>query len=200
MRTAFSFTCLFLVLSCSTPTTVAPLSVPLQYKTMASPGDFGTLPSCAAISRVQVSDRRSEPEIGKRVIEGQNSPPAPVTASGDVAAWVQAGIENALKRSGVTVGTAGAPVLHVTVEQISSTENVLHRSGYDGRIVLAAELRAGRASCWHGRADGNAENYGYSGSVENYQETLNHALDRAAIQLLGASDFKSAVCSRKCGG
>jgi hypothetical protein len=45
--------------------------------------------------------------------------------------------------------------------------------------------------------EGSSENYGYAGSIENYQETLNHALDRAAMRAFSAPGFRKAVCS--CG-
>jgi hypothetical protein len=186
-----------LLLSCSTPSSVKPVSVPLQYKTVASPAEFPTFPPCAAVSRVEVVDKRADQNLGKRFVEGKNSAAAPVTTTSDVAAWTREAVEAAMKRGGITVGKAGAPLVQITVEQIATSENVLHRSGYEGRIVLSGELRApGRdASCWQQRADGFSENYGYSGSSENYQETLNHAVDRAIIHLLEAPAFKSAVCS-----
>jgi hypothetical protein len=46
--------------------------------------------------------------------------------------------------------------------------------------------------------EGASENYGYSGTTDNYQETLNHALDRAMIRLLSDPGFQRSVCS--CGG
>jgi len=116
----------------------------------------------------------------------------------DVAAWVRSGATDTLKRAGASVGKTSAATLRLTIDQISTTENVLHRSGYEGRIVMSAELVRSGASCWKDRLDGFAENYGYAGSAENYQETLNHALDRAMIRLLGSPDFRKAVCS--CGG
>ena len=108
------------------------------------------------------------------------------------------GATDTLKRAGASVGKTSAATLRLTIDQISTTENVLHRSGYEGRIVMSAELVRNGPSCWKDRLDGFAENYGYAGSAENYQETLNHALDRAMIRLLGSSDFRKAVCS--CGG
>ena len=96
------------------------------------------------------------------------------------------------------VGKSGGPTLRLTIDQISTSENVLHRSGYEGRIVMSAELTKGGTSCWKDRLDGFAENYGYAGSIENYQETLNHALDRAMIRMMSSSEFKRAACS--CGG
>src|SRR5205085_12574589 len=95
-----------------------------------------------------------------------------------------------------THGKNGRSTLRLTIDQINTTENVLHRSGYDGRIVMSADLVGGNGtSCWKDRLDGFAETYGYAGSAENYRETLNHALDRAMIRMLNAPDFRKAVCS-----
>jgi len=185
------------IVACSTPSSVAPLTVPLQYKTMASPAEFPTLPPCAALSKTDVRDAREDKTLGKRFVEGKNAPAAPVSTSSDVPAWITAGVESAIKRAGIAT-KAGAPVLNIAVDQITTSENVLHRAGYEAHLSLDAELRsAGGASCWKGRGEGMSENYGYAGSTANYQETLNHALDRAIIRLLGSSEFKKAICS--CG-
>ena len=190
---------LVVIAACSTPSSVNPLSVPLHYKPMLNPAEYATLPACAALSKVDVSDARSEQAIGKRFVEGKTSPSAPVTASTDVAAWVRTGVENALNHSNVSTSKADAPELFIRVEQIVTSENVLHRSGYEGRITLSAELRPhhGSTPCWKERAEGSAENYGYAGSIENYQETLNHALDRAVARLLNSPELRK-ICS--CGG
>jgi len=50
---------------------------------------------------------------------------------------------------------------------------------------------------WHLAAHLDDESR-YSGTAENYQETLNHALDRAMIRLLGDPGFQRNICS--CGG
>jgi hypothetical protein len=199
MKRATLIVAAIIAAACSTPSSVSPISVPLQYKMMVSPAEFPTLPPCAAVSRVEVVDTRAEKTIGKRFVEAKNSPSAAVTTSTDVGAWAKAGVENALTRAGAATN-AEAPILHIGIEQIATGENVLHRAGYEGRIVLTAELRPARSgsACWKDRADGFSENYGYAGSVENYQETLNHALDRAIVRILGAPEFKKSVCS--CGG
>jgi hypothetical protein len=198
MRNCVCLTVLVLVVACSTPSSVAPVSFSLQYKTTASPGEFPTLPPCAAISDVQAVDSRTEKAIGRRFVEGRTTAAAPVTVSSDIGAWVRAGALDALKRAGVSPGTSGAATLRISIDQINTSENVLHRAGYEGRLVLSAELLArSGTSCWKDRADGFAENYGYAGSAENYQETLNHALDRAMIRMLSTPELKKAICS--CG-
>jgi hypothetical protein len=188
----------FIIAACTAiPTSLGPIAVPLQYKTIANPGEFPALPQCAAISNVQAVDARSEKMIGKRYVETKPSVTAPVSSSSDVAAWVRAGAVETLRRAGVSQNTKGA-LLRLTVRQIVTTENVARRSGYEGRIVITAELRdRGGNRCWQDKTEGASENYGYSGTAENYQETLNHALDRAMIRLFNDPGFQKSVCS--CG-
>ena len=198
MRNCVGLAVLVLVAACSTPSSVAPVSFPLTYKMTANAGEFPTLPPCASLSDVQAVDSRTDKTIGKRFVEGKAAPAADVTVTSDIASWVRTGALDAIKRGGVTPGSAG-PVLHLTVDQITTSENVLHRSGYEGRVMITGELTSKNgSSCWKDRAEGSSENYGYAGSAENYSETLNHALDRAMIRLLGSPDLKKAICA--CGG
>lgn len=198
MRKLIVVIALLLAFACRTPSSVAPLTVPLKYKTMASPAEITSLPACAAVSRVDVEDIRDDKAIGKRFVQDKPGAVAPVTASSDIAAWAKEGLETVLQKGGTTVGAKGG-VLRVRIEMITTNENVLHRAGYDGRIALAMELlpAGGGAPCWTDRVEGSSENYGYAGSIENYQETLNHALDRAADRALSSPGFRKAVCS--CG-
>ncbi len=181
--------------SCSTPSSVAPISIPLVYKTMAEPGDFPSLPACASLSGVEVVDGRAEKTIGKRFLEGNASTVVPVTTSSDVATWARNGALDILRSSGVTIGKPGAPVLRLAIEEIRTNENVVRRSGYDGRIVASGQLIRGGTVLWSDRGNGSAENYGYSGRADNYQETLNHALDRAVLGLLSRPQFRKEICS-----
>lgn len=41
---------------------------------------------------------------------------------------------------------------------------------------------------------GKSVNYGYSGSIENYQETLSEALERAVVTMAQSPGFKDALC------
>ncbi len=189
--------CTFLAGCTAIPTSLNPTEIPLQYQMVASPGEFPTLPTCAAISSIQVTDARLDKTIGKRYVETNPSITAPVTAASDVGGWVKAGAAAAAQRAGINQ-TAGGPVLRLSVRQIMTSENVARRSGYEGRIILGAGLvRKGGGVCWQDRTEGSSENYGYSGAVDNYQETLNHALDRAMIRLLGDPGFQKSICS--CG-
>ncbi|MDQ3198354.1 MAG: hypothetical protein M3Q46_04065, partial [Verrucomicrobiota bacterium] len=166
------------------PTSLGPVSVSLQYNQIASPGEFPTAPACASISSIQVVDSRLDPTIGKRYVETNPSVTAPLSTASDVAGWIKAGADNAAQRAGISQKAGGA-VLRITLRQIAVNENVARRSGFEGRLLISAELlRKGGGVCWQDRIEGTSENYGYSGSNENYEETLNHALDRAMIRLL----------------
>ena len=172
--------------------------MPLYYQPVASPGEYPTMAACAALSSIQVKDSRLDRTIGKRYIETNPSVTAPLTTSSEVPVWVKTGAAGAAQRAGIKE-TASAPILRLTVRQIGVSENVARRSGFEGRIEISAELvRKGGATCWQDRFEGTSENYGYSGQNDNYQETLNHALDRAMIRLFNDPGFQKTICA--CGG
>jgi hypothetical protein len=165
---------------------------------MANAGEFPALPDCAVLSSIRTTDKRLTTRIGKRYVETNPSITAPIDTGSEVAAWVRTGATSATQRAGIKEKKNG-PVLRITVRQINLNENVARRSGYDGRIVLSVQLtRRGGGVCWEEQIEGASENYGYSGSAENYQETLNHALDRAMVRLLSEPGFQKNICS--CGG
>ena len=178
--------------------TVNPVAVPLQYKTQADPSEFPSPLNCGGVSKVVVTDSRTNQVIGSRYLQEHTSTRADVTATGDVSAWVNSGADAALRKTGIVAGSGRGPTLRLTVNNIKTDESVYHRAQYTGRIGLDGELVGGNGqSCWHDSVEGVSENYGYAGSAENYQETLNHALDRAMIRILGSGAFRSAVCN--CG-
>ena len=192
-KTTLATTLSLLTLACA-PSTVNPVTVPLQYKTVATPAEYPASQSCAAISRVDVTDKRGSQTLGSRALQEKSSMRADVTSSGDVAAWIRSGAEAALKLANVSMTNSG-PALRISVDNIKTDESVYRRAQYNGRVSLTTELVSGGRSCWKGQVDGASENYGYAGSPENYQETLNHALDRAMIRMLESPEFKRAVCN-----
>jgi hypothetical protein len=85
----------------------------------------------------------------------------------------------------------------VSIDAISTRESIWHRSTYDATVAITGRLEspAGKA-CWTQTTQGMSSNYGYSGSIENYQETLNSALDAASGNLVRLQGFKDGLC--KC--
>ena len=91
--------------------------------------------------------------------------------------------------------TPTAPTLSLGLDSLRTSENIWHRAGYEARIVFAATLRApsGRI-CWQESVEGKGGNYGYAGSIVDYQETLNAALDAATLHMLNSSGLNDALC------
>jgi uncharacterized lipoprotein YajG len=174
---------------------IDPLNVPLKYtpnsKDATVVGDL----SCSAISQVQVTDGRTDKTLGERVHESKPLK-AQVTTSSDVAAWVQDGVQTMLTQNGFKLGSG--PKLSITVDTVHTKESVWHRSSYDAQVVLKGQLLSPSGnSCWTETIQGRDGAYGYSASVENYQQALNNALDTASLNLAQLGSFKEALC--KCG-
>jgi len=169
------------------------LEVPLAYK--ADPKNAGLLGgmSCKALAQVTAADARSEKTLGVRVHESKPLK-ADVTTSSDVASWVQGGAQSFLTQNGLVMD-AGGPRLHLAIDSVHTSESIWHRSSYTAAIGLSAQLQnAAGKSCWTTSVQGTGGNYGYTGSVENYQETLNRALDSATQHIAEQQGFKDALC------
>jgi hypothetical protein len=182
-----------ITLSACSVSRVEPLSIPLQYKVnLNGTGAIGGL-SCNSISQVQVDDVRTDKTLGVRVHESKPLT-ANVTATNDPTAWVQEGVRNVMSQNGLSAGSDG-PRLIISVDSLRTAESIWHRSTYDARVVLTDRLQtvSGR-TCWKETVQGAASTYGYSGSIENYQETLNRALDAATLHIVEPQGFKDALC------
>jgi len=186
---------LIAMLSACAVSRVDPLAVPLVYKSSTTPL-IARAASCPAISLIEVDDRRTDKLLGVRFHE--NKPlKADVTAASDPTMWVHDGMQAFLSRNGLKLDSTG-PKMVVEIRGLKTQENIWHRSGYEAKIALTARLQspAGKI-CAEQAADGKGGNYGYSASIENYQETLNAALDDAAQHLLDSPLFSSTNC--QCG-
>ena len=171
---------------------VDPLTVPLAYKPDSKPVLVGSF-SCTAIARVQGFDARGDKTLGVRTHESKPLK-ADVTLGSDPVPWVQEGVQHILGQNGVVFQGRG-PALLVWVNSLRTTESIWHRSSYDAQVSLVAQLQSPSGKiCWQGTGTGSAGDYGYPGSIEDYQETLNSALDAAVAQMAGPQGFKDALC------
>jgi hypothetical protein len=171
---------------------VDPLSIPLAYsQNPKNAGQLGSL-SCNSVSQLQVQDARADKVLGVRTHESKPLK-ADVSASTDPAAWVHEGVQSFLTQNGINFSGAG-PRLQISLDSLNTTESIWHRASYAAGIALTARLQspAGKV-CWKTTVQGHGGNYGYAGSVLNYQETLNEALDDATLAMSNAG-FKDALC------
>lgn len=184
-----------LLLSACAVSRVDPMSVPLSYTSDARNAAVVGPLQCNAVSQIQVRDARADKTLGERVHESKPLKAA-VTTDSDTAAWVQTGVQTVLQQNGFSFGNG--PKLILSVDSLYTKETIWHRSGYDARISMTAHLQSPSGkTCWTETAQGRGGNYGYSGSIENYQETLNEALANAALTMVQQQGFKDALCT--CG-
>jgi hypothetical protein len=130
-------------------------------------------------------------KVGVRYLE-QGRERWDVGMTGDAEAWLRAGAENALRLASIERDAAGRTIA-IELESITTDESVYRQAEYDGKVVLRARVTGGGAD-WSATKEGFAENYGRPGNSVNYEETVNHALDRALAALVNDSGFREALC------
>lgn len=193
MQRMASLALITLAVSACAVSKVDPLTVPLAYNYVRTPNAALQSPACSSLAGVQVNDKRTDKSLGVRYHESK-ALKAEVTAGTDPARWIQFGVEGFLNANGVKITSQG-PALILNLESLRTSENIYHRSGYEARIQLGAALKSPSGKvCWQESQDGKAGNYGYSGSIENYQETLNSALDVVTAHMLNTASFTAALC------
>ena len=178
-----------------------PTTMELTYQPSELPSEHPKVQSCAALSALHVEDARNGgSEAGQRLLEQQPEVTETITWRGDALPWFKQGVDVHLRRSSLLTNVSGKPEGTLKLEQIKMTEKVHLRASYDGRVVLSLDLRSpdtGR-TCWSARVTGFAENRGYPATGDIYNTTLNQALDKALIQLLGSTELTANLCG-KCG-
>jgi hypothetical protein len=186
-------TVLVVGLAACAPSSLAPYTFPASYQFMGSPGDFSVAPECARYAEIAVVDgRENSDKVGVRYLE-EGGPRHDVGMDGDVEGWLREGVEQAFREASIRQDDGSSHTVTVTLESIETDEAVYRRAEYDGKVVLRTRVSGGGAD-WQGGTDGFAENYGYAGKALNYQETVNHALDKALAKLVNDSGFRDALC------
>jgi hypothetical protein len=177
-----------------------PVNIGLAYQPSELPSEHPRLQSCAALSALSIEDARSNKEGGQRLLERQPEVTETINWGEDALPWFQQAVAMHQRRSGLQTEVAGKPEGTLKLEQLSMTEKVHLRAAYDGRVVVSLDLRAPTTgkTCWSARVTGFAENRGYPGTGQLYNDTLNQALDKALIQLLSSTELTANLCG-KCG-
>jgi len=177
-------------------TSLEPTSFTPSYKLMEKTTPVVAAEPCAVLSNVVVEDARKNKELGIRSLEQSPGVTQPVSLKGDPSAWVHDGAEAMLQRAKISTGVAGKPVLRLKIDRLTLNENIYRLANYESNVDLTAEVvsSSGANACWSMRLVGAAENGGKPGSAENYEETVNRALDRAFLQLVYNSEFAAKLC------
>lgn len=176
-----------------------PTRFTLAYRAMEELDEVAPVKACAVAGAFSVEDTRAGGASGVRFHEDKPEAKADVTVEGSATDWAKSAFEPLARRVVLRLGVEGRPRLTLRIADLWLEEQVYKRAEYDGRVVLDLVVSSpdGSRVCYEHRADGFAENYGWAGKAENYQETVNEALDRAIIKLLQAPEVSDAICG--CG-
>jgi len=192
VKTSVAVVAISLSLGACAVSKVDPLSIPLKYQFSSDSNTVVAPLACPTVGPIVVEDKRTVQLLGIRYHESKPLK-ADVSLADDPTVWVKDGLASIFTQHGLE--SAGAPTLMIELETLHTAENIWHRSGYEAQLVFEAALRSPSGkTCWHESVQTKSGNYGYSGSIENYQETLNDALDKAGVHLLASSSFANALC------
>ena len=182
---------LLLLAAACAPSNLAPYTFDAMYQPVGSIGDISTAPDCAQYGDLVIEDGRDDDTVGVRYLE-EGSDRYDVTMGGDAEEWLRDAVEHAFSQAGLDESGNSDRTVRVTLERVETDEAVYRRAEYDAKVVIEAAVSGGAS--WSAKKDGFSEYYGYAGSAENYQETVNHAADRALAALVNDSGFLDALC------
>lgn len=174
---------------------IAPTSFSPHYQTQLDGSEVVTAKRCVSLSSVDVKNGLKNNIVGQRTLESSGLPAQNINLNGSPVSWVKTGSDAILKMAAVNHRDPQGPRLQLTLEDVVIHENVHVNSGYDARVTVDASLVNSRGKeCWRDSESGTSKNYGDSGSAVNYQETINHALDRAIMAVAADKGFQEAAC------
>jgi len=192
----------FLLLPLATLACAGPLTGGMYFSPSYYPSGGAvplSVPSCSGPIAVTVTDARENPaEAGRRFEENKPQVDYPIQMTGDAAAYVRSALEANFKRAGSPGDGQVASTLAASLVQLNLQERTYHNAEFLGEVGLDLVLNTANspAPCWKGRISGSGTNYGRAGNPENYQETLNRALEKATASLIAQKSFQDALCGK----
>ena len=184
-------------LACAGPLTGGMFFTPAYYPSGGAVPP--SVPDCSGPIAVTVTDAREKPaEAGRRFEENKPDVVYPIQMEGDAAAYVRSALDANFKRAGSPGGGQSTSTLTATLVKLNLEERTYHNAEFSGGVGLDLVLNAANSPlpCWKGRITGTGTNYGKAGNPENYQETLNRALEKATADLLSQKSFQDALCGK----
>jgi hypothetical protein len=157
------------------------------------------VPACSGPIAVTVTDVRDNPaEAGRRFEEKKPAVDYPIKMTGDQTAYVRSALEANLKRAGNPGPGPTATTLALTVDQLYLEEKTYANAEFSGGVGFEVVVNVANSPtpCWKGQITGGGTNYGKIGKTENYQETLNRALEKATSDMLRQKKFRDALCGK----
>jgi len=156
-----------------------------------------TVPACAGLISVTVTDGRDNPgEAGRRFEEQKPASDYPIKMTGDAMAYVKTALEDILKRAGNPGKGPTATTLAVTLDELYLEEKTYVNAEFAAGVALEVIISVGNTPCWKGDITGQGSNYGKVGSTESYQQTLNRAFENAVFNMFRQKKFREALCGK----
>ena len=184
-RLSLAFLLFMLVAFSCKVTRLTPVTFPPEYSPQEGSARFSVAPSCATYRNLTISDARTEMSVvGIRTLQ-EGPGEEPVVLDGDGLGWLRA-VWSGPSAAEIVQSTLSRWELQVALASIRLEEVAFRNSEYEGRVILevdVTEFSSGQP-IWSQRYDGSSQNYGRPGSAENFRETMNHALDRAMIEMV----------------
>lgn len=175
---------------------LTPVSFPAQYHPEGSAAGVTSVPACAVFRKLSLSDERPDKRTaGSRSLQ-EKPGRSDIFIEGDVESWFEAGVKQALLQTNFLQDPVGKLDLVMELESLRIAEIAYRNSTFEGRVVLEVGVKepGSESFVWSERFEGAAENYGRPGKKENYQETVNHALDRAIASALNSDSLRARLC------
>ena len=175
---------------------VKPITFPADYEPMQSGNEITAAPACAVFRELTVVDNRPEGSAdGVRTIQDREGR-SDIFMDGDVESWFHAGVARGLVQSHFPQDPSAGLDLTMKLAAIHIEEIAYRNSTFEGRVIIDIELSRPRTAgaVWSHRIDGFAKNYGRPGKTVNYQETVNHALDRAVTAAVNNEELRQKLC------
>jgi len=175
---------------------LTPVSFPAMYQPEGSGADVASVPACAVFRSLSLSDERTDKRTaGTRSLQ-EKPGRSDIFIEGDVESWFEAGVKQALVQTQFPQDPVGKLDLVMELESLRIAEIAYRNSTFEGKVVLEVGVKepGSESFAWSERFEGAAQNYGRPGKEENYQETVNHALDRAIAGALNSESLRARLC------
>ena len=123
-----------------------PLTFTARYAPVGSALDIATVPACAAIQGLSVSDERRDGRVvGHRNIQDQPDE-YEIFLDGDVAGWLRSGLQRAFDQASLRRDDSAEFQLDAKLTVLAISEVAYVNSEYEARVVIDLELRLPGAS------------------------------------------------------
>jgi Uncharacterized lipoprotein len=144
----------------------------------------------AAIQFATFTDQRSNPQaIGEN--REDDGKPKPVTTKDDVGAFVSTHMRELLSKAGLnTVDSNGTVTIKGEVKQFFVTETNTYQAQIVVHLIVVGQ---NGATLWSGLASGEANRFGRSYRLDNYEEALSDAIVDATSSMLKNAEFQKAL-------